>query len=69
MKMIGISAVICAIQKAAGWKKANDLCLTRTGRPLKESVTSDMDSRLLYRSEKNRAPDLTKRPPELSGAL
>src|SRR5271168_832102 len=36
----GISAAICAIQKAAGWYSANDLCLARTGRPWKELVTS-----------------------------
>lgn len=60
----GISAAICAMQKAAGWYRAKPLCFVRTGRPEKESVTSDMARRLLKRREKNSAPDLTKRPAE-----
>ena len=66
---MGMSVTICAIQKAAGWYKANSACLAKTGRPENESVTSDIARRALKRRARNRAPDLTKRPEELLGAL
>jgi hypothetical protein len=68
-KMTGISAAICAIQKADGWNKPKFLCLIKTDLPLKDSVTSDIESRELKRSEKKRAPALMKSPEESSGAL
>ena len=68
-KMTGMSAASWAIQKAAGWNKAKDLCLSKTGRPVKESVTSDMAINALKRTAKKQAPDLTKSPAEVFGAL
>ena len=65
----GISAVISAIQNAAGWYRANDLCFARMGRPEKEAVTSDIASKELKSKAKKSAPDLVKRPAELFGAL
>jgi hypothetical protein len=57
------------MQKAAGWYMAKDLCLRRTGRPVKESVTSDIETRELQRRAMNTAPDLMKRPLESEEAL
>ena len=68
-KSTGISATICARQKAAGWNKAKLLCFARTGRPEKDSVTSDIAMRLFNNRARNNAPDLTKRPAEVAGAL
>jgi hypothetical protein len=64
----GISAVIWATQKAMGWKNAKDFCLSRTGRPVKESVTSDMDMSVLKKIAKKQAPDFINSPAEVSGA-
>ena len=67
-RITGISEVIWAMQNAAGWKNPKPLCLVRTGRPLNESVTSDIAIRLLCKREKKRAPDFMKSPAEFSGA-
>ena len=68
-RMTGTSAAIWAIQNAAGWKKANDLCLSRTGLPLKESVTSDIDISVLKKMAKKQALDFRNRQAEVSSAL